>query len=48
MDNIRKRNPVLAFILSVIVPGLGQFYCGRVRRAGFLYGVGLVVSLLFF
>jgi hypothetical protein len=44
------KSPGLAFLLSLFVPGLGQFYCGQKRRAmwTFLFftaGLGLVVWL---
>lgn len=44
-----SKSPGLAFLLSLFVPGLGQFYCGEKRRAiwtflFFTLGLGLVVA----
>ena len=44
MDGLKKRKPILAFLLSLVTPGLGQIYNGQLRK-GILY---LVVSLLFY
>ena len=38
MNNIKK-DPTLAGVLSFILPGLGQVYCGRVGR-----GVGIWIA----
>jgi len=32
MANLKKRRPVLAFLLSLITPGLGQMYIGKLKR----------------
>lgn len=40
MANLKKRRPVIAFLLSLIVPGLGQVYNGKLRR-------GIVFFLVF-
>lgn len=39
----KKRSPVAAALLTLLVPGLGHFYCGEVKRGFFVY---LVVSFL--
>jgi signal peptidase I len=44
MDGLKKRKPILAFLLSLVTPGLGQIYNGQLRK-GILY---LVVSLLLY
>jgi signal peptidase I len=41
-DPIRPRNSFIAALLSLLIPGLGQIYCGRARR-GFTQLVFLVV-----
>lgn len=28
----QPKNPGLAFLISLLLPGLGQFYCGKVKR----------------
>lgn len=41
MERVKRRNPVVAFVLSVIFPGLGQMYNGQLGR-----GTGLLAALL--
>ncbi len=39
MNPTRPRNPILAGVLSGVMPGLGQFYCRQwAKGAGFLIG----------
>jgi hypothetical protein len=39
MEGVPHKNPVVAGILSGIVPGLGQFYCRQwMKGTGFLIG----------
>jgi signal peptidase I len=40
MAGVKPRKPWLAGLLSVLVPGLGQVYCGRFRRGLILLGLG--------
>jgi hypothetical protein len=41
-----KRNPFIAGLLSLIIPGMGQIYCGKTRLgAGFLLAVIIVGNL---
>lgn len=40
---MKKRRPVVAFLLSFWLPGLGQLYNGALRRALALYGVYIVL-----
>jgi len=49
MDRIKKRKPIIAFLLSFITPGLGQMYNGRLKRGIILYLIELlmVVVLIF-
>lgn len=39
----KVRNPLVAFILSLFVLGLGQFYCARAKRAFILLGIGIII-----
>lgn len=44
-----EKEPILAVILSVIIPGLGQMYCGRVGKGIailLVYGLMGVVSIM--
>jgi prolipoprotein diacylglyceryltransferase len=41
------KNPILAGVLSAVVPGLGQFYCRQWGKgAGFLVGTLLLFGFL--
>ncbi len=41
-----KRNPFLAALLSILVPGLGQLYCGqRIMGVGILVAAIVVASM---
>ncbi|MFA6666268.1 MAG: DUF5683 domain-containing protein [Armatimonadota bacterium] len=35
----RQKNPAVAFILSAVFPGLGQFYNGDVAKAGIIFAL---------
>src|SRR5262249_34542223 len=41
----KNRNPLLAALLSVLLPGLGQLYSGRWRRAVTLIALALILSI---
>lgn len=41
----RKRSPLAAFLLSLFVPGLGHFYCGKWKRGLTTLGLFLLGSL---
>ncbi len=41
-----KRQPVLAAILSLLVPGLGQIYAGNQERGATILVAGIVVGTL--
>jgi signal peptidase I len=43
MDRVKKRKPIIAFLLSVITPGLGQIYNGRFKKGIILYLILLLV-----
>jgi TM2 domain-containing membrane protein YozV len=44
----RHRSAGLAFGLSLLVPGLGQFYCGKTGRGGMTLGFWLLALVLCF
>jgi len=47
MDSLKKRKPILAFLFSLVTPGLGQIYNGQFKK-GVSYLVGfLLVYILF-
>lgn len=41
-QDARKRRPLVAGLLSAVVPGVGQIYAGRTRRGAWLLGVSLL------
>ena len=41
-----KRNPVVAAVLSLLVPGLGQIYGGRSERGIAILVAGIVIGFL--
>jgi TM2 domain-containing membrane protein YozV len=41
-----KRQPVLAAVLSLLVPGLGQIYAGKQERGATILVAGIVVGTL--
>src|SRR4030042_2650371 len=47
MDSLKKRKPVLAFLLSVVTPGLGQVYNGQLKK-GISYLVGFYLVYIAF
>jgi TM2 domain-containing membrane protein YozV len=43
-----EKNPALAALLSVVCPGLGQYYCGRTDKAIiFVFAFVILVGLLY-
>jgi signal peptidase I len=44
---VKKRNPIISLLLSIIEPGLGQIYNGQLKKGIFLYFVGLLILLTF-
>jgi signal peptidase I len=47
MESLKKRKRILAFLLSLVTPGLGQIYNGQFKK-GISYLVGfLLVSIIF-
>jgi signal peptidase I len=45
MDSLKKRKPILAFLLSLVSPGLGQIYNGQLGK-GLLYLVGFFLTYI--
>jgi signal peptidase I len=43
---VKKRNPIISLLLSVIAPGLGQIYNGQLKKGIFLYGTGIFLLLI--
>ena len=40
------KNPILAIILSALLPGLGQIYNAQVGKGLFLIGFNMIINLL--
>jgi len=47
MDSLKKRKPILAFLLSLVTPGLGQIYNGQLKK-GLLYLIGFFLAYVIF
>jgi TM2 domain-containing membrane protein YozV len=47
LDSLKKRKPILALILSLLTPGLGQIYNGQFRK-GISYFVGFYLVYIVF
>ena len=47
MDNLKRRKPILAFLLSLVTPGLGQIYNGQFKK-GISYLAGLDLAYIAF
>jgi signal peptidase I len=43
----KSRNPFIAFLLSLLLPGLGQVYNGQLKKAAICFGLIMVVPFLF-
>jgi len=46
MNNLQKRVPIIALLLSLFTPGLGQMYNGQLKRATVFYLGGLLLTIL--
>jgi signal peptidase I len=44
---VKKRNPIISLLLSLIAPGLGQIYNGQLKKGILLYFVGLLILFTF-
>lgn len=42
---VKNRNPFLAAVLSILLPGLGQLYGGRLRRSVAIIGLALILTV---
>ncbi len=40
------KSPGIAFLLSFLIPGVGQFYCGKTTRGGFTLGFWILGAIL--
>jgi signal peptidase I len=47
MDSLKKRKPILAFLLSLVTPGLGQIYNGQFKK-GIFYLIGFLLAYIVF
>ena len=48
MEDQKKRRPIVALLLSLLTPGLGQIYNGQLKKAvGFYLAEWLLVAILF-
>lgn len=45
---IKKRSPLLAGLLSLAVPGLGQLYNGQSKKTFMMFGLLLLLPCMFF
>ncbi|MBN1524315.1 MAG: signal peptidase I [Spirochaetales bacterium] len=43
----KKRYPLLAAIFSFFIPGLGQLYCGKIKRAVVIWNASFLLLMLF-
>lgn len=48
MESIKKRNPYLAGLLSLITPGLGQIYNGDIKKGTIFFICGLIMNAIIF
>ncbi len=39
-----KKNPIIAVLLSIIVPGLGHFYIARFARGALLFALNIIIG----
>jgi signal peptidase I len=46
MENLQKRVPIIALLLSLLTPGLGQMYNGQLKKATVFYLGGLLLTIL--
>jgi signal peptidase I len=46
INKMKKRNPILSFFLSLIVPGLGQVYNGQLKKGIFYLLASLIILFL--
>jgi hypothetical protein len=46
MENLQKRVPIIALLLSLFTPGMGQMYNGQLKRATVFYLGGLLLTIV--
>jgi signal peptidase I len=44
---IKKRNPIISLLFSILSPGLGQIYNGQLKKGIILYFIGLLILLTY-
>jgi signal peptidase I len=47
MSSLKKRKQILAFLLSLVTPGLGQIYNGQFKK-GIFYLIGFLLAYILF
>src|SRR5512137_2243214 len=47
MENLKKRRVIVALLLSVVSPGLGQIYNDQLKK-GIFYLVGILLAVIIF
>lgn len=45
-DNINRKNPILALVLSGLLPGLGQIYNNQIRKGLLFFALNILLSYL--
>lgn len=45
---MKPKEPLLAVLLGIIFPGLGQIYSGKIKKAGILIGIELFILFLLY
>jgi TM2 domain-containing membrane protein YozV len=43
-----EKNPIISAVLSFIIPGLGQAYCGKIKKGAVLLVAAIIGSFLLF
>lgn len=46
MAIVKKRRPIVAALLSLLFPGLGQLYNTRIRRAQVCFGIAVILTFV--
>lgn len=46
MEDLINRNPLVAALLSLLIPGLGHLYCGQVKQAILIYLAWIILPFL--
>ena len=45
-DNIKRKNPILALVLSGLLPGLGQIYNNQILKGLLFFALNIALSYL--